>query len=181
MIIAEIVYSNLTMMKKYFYYRKPLLLAVLLSLFLLPSCDLSNEPDDPELNERLQIQNFLSENDTLDFQVTSSGLYYLDYIPGTGLQAETHDTAYLYYAVHYLNRNILQTNLDTYDTLIVPVNEGKLVPGFDEAVTYMKVGGISLFVAPSKLAFGERGDYYIRPFTPFIFQANLVKLVKHTD
>ncbi len=168
-------------MMKYLYYQKSLFLAVLLSLLLLQSCDLSSGPDDPALNESLQIQNFLSDNDTLDFQLKTSGLYYLDYIPGTGLQAETHDTAYLYYAVHYLNRNILQSNLDTSDTLIVPVNEGKLVPGFDEAVTYMKVGGISLFLAPSKLAFGERGNLYINPYTPFIFQANLVKLVKHTD
>jgi FKBP-type peptidyl-prolyl cis-trans isomerase len=181
MIIAEIVYSNLIMMRKYFYYQKPLFLAVLFSFFLLPSCDLSSGPDDPELNEKLQIQNFLADNDSLDFQLTSSGLYFLDYIPGTGLQAETHDTAYLYYAVHYLNRNIFQSNLDTSDTLIVPVDEGALVPGFDEALTYMKEGGISLFIAPSKLAFGEKGNLYVNPYTPFIFQANLVKLVKHID
>lgn len=168
-------------MKKIFFYQKSLFLAVLFSLFLLPSCDLSSGPDDPELNEELQIQNFLSDNDTLDFQLKTSGLYYLDYIPGTGLQAETHDTAYLYYAIHYINRNILEANLDTDDTLIVPVNEGKLIPGFDEAVTYMKVGGTSLFIAPSKLAFGERGNLYIPPYTPFLFQVNLVKLVKYTD
>ncbi|HAX93793.1 MAG TPA: hypothetical protein DCY25_07605 [Bacteroidales bacterium] len=169
------------MMKKYFYYQKPLVLAVLFSLFFLPSCDLSSGPDDPELNERLQIQNFLSDNDTLDFQLTSSGLYYLDYIPGTGLQAETHDTAYIFYAIHYINRSILDSNLDTSDTLIKPVNEGELIPGFDEALTYMKEGGTSLFILPSKLAYGEQGNYFIPPYTPFICQINLVKLVKHID
>lgn len=154
---------------------------MLLSLFLLPSCNLSDDPEDPELNERLQIQNFLSDNDTLDFQLTASGLYYLDYIPGTGLQAETHDTAYIFYAMHYINRTILESNFDTDDTLIKPVNEGKLIPGFDEALTYMKEGGTSLIIVPSKLAYGEQGNYFIPPYTPFIFQVNLVKLVKNID
>ncbi|MDX9947859.1 MAG: FKBP-type peptidyl-prolyl cis-trans isomerase [Bacteroidales bacterium] len=168
-------------MKKYFYYLKPLFLAVLLSLFLLPSCDLSDDPDDPKLNERLKIQNFLSDNDTLDFDLKTSGLYFLDYIPGTGLQAETHDTAYIFYAMHLLNRSVVETNFDTSDTLIKPVNEDELIPGFDEALTYMKEGGTSLIIVPSVLAYGEDGNYFIPPYTPFIFQINLVKLVKHTD
>ncbi len=168
-------------MKKYIYFQKPFLTAALLSLFILPSCDLSNDIEDRELNEKLQIQNFLSENDTLDFELKTSGLYYLDFIPGTGLQAETHDTAYIFYSMHLINRSIYETNFETDDTLIKPVNEGKLIPGFDEALTYMREGGTSLIVVPSKLAFGEEGNYYVAPYTPFIFQINLVKLVKHAD
>lgn len=168
-------------MKKYIYFQKPFLTGALLSLLILPSCDLSNGIEDRELNEKLQIQNFLSENDTLDFELKTSGLYYLDFIPGTGLQAETHDTAYIFYSMHLINRSIYETNFETDDTLIKPVNEGKLIPGFDEALTYMREGGTSLIVVPSKLAFGEEGNYYVAPYTPFIFQINLVKLVKHTD
>ena len=179
--MLELSILKFTIMKKYPCLQKPLFMTVLLSLFLLASCDLSDGPDDPELNERLQIQNFLSNNDTLDFELKTSGLYFLDFIPGTGLQAETHDTAYILYSMHLLNRSVVETNFDTSDTLIKPVNEGKLIQGFDEALTYMKVGGTSLIIVPSKLAYGEEGNYYIPPYTPFIFQVNLVKLVKHTD
>lgn len=181
MIFADLSVFNPIAMKKYLYSQKTALLFAIASLFLMPSCDLSNDIEDPELNEKLQIQNFLSENDTIDFEFKSSGLYYYDHKPGTGLQAETHDTAYIFYAMHRINRTIFETNFDTDDTLIKPVNEGKLIPGFDEALTYMREGGTSLIIVPSKLAYGEKGNYFIPPYTPFIFQINLVKLVKHTD
>jgi FKBP-type peptidyl-prolyl cis-trans isomerase len=70
--------------------------------------------------------------------------------------------------------------MGTTDTLIFPVNEGKLsVIGFDEGITYMKEGGRAFFLVPSSLAFGASGTYYIYPYTPFIFQVQLVKLKKH--
>ncbi len=181
MIFAVLICFNPITMKIPHFFQKPLLPAVLLSLFFLPSCDLSSDIEDRQLNEKLQIQDFLSDNDTLHFELKTSGLYYLDYVPGTGPQAETHDTAYIYYAMHLLNRSLVESNFDTSDTLIKPVNEGKLIPGFDEALTYMKEGGTSLIVVPSKLAYGEQGNYYISPYTPFIFQINLVKLDKHIE
>lgn len=181
MIFEDIYVFNLFTMKNYFYLMKTVLLTVLISLFLLPSCDLSTGIKDPEENERLQIQDFLLRNDTIDFELKPSGLYYYEHTTGTGLQAETHDTAYVFYAMHLLNRAIYDTNFDGNDTLIQPVNEGKLIAGVDEALTYMKVGGISLVLVPSKLAYGEKGNYFVPPYTPFIFQINLVKLVKNTD
>jgi len=45
----------------------------------------------------------------------------------------------------------------------------------------MKVGGTSLILVPSKLAYGENGNIYVPPYTPFVFQIDLVKLVKNTD
>ena len=155
------------------------ILSVFIALISLVSCDLSLKTDDLEAKEKLDISNFISNNDTIDFEKKSSGLYYYDLIIGTGSQVETHDTAYVFYAIQYLTTQVFETNFGTTDTLKFLVNEGKTLPGFDEGITYMKEGGKSLIVAPSNLAFGTQGNYYVAPFTPFLFQIYLVKLKKH--
>ena len=181
MIFEDIYVFNLFAMKKYFFFMKTALLIVLMSMFLLPSCDLSSGIDDSAEKERLLIHNFLSQNDTIDFELKPSGLYYYEHEAGTGLQAEPHDTVYVFYAMNALNTSMFETNYETPDPLLKPIGEGELIAGFDESLTYMKVGGTSLILVPSKLAYGENGNIYVPPYTPFVFQIDLVKLVKNTD
>ena len=156
-----------------------IMLSGMVIVALLSSCDPSKNNVDLEEQEQLSIASFLSANDTLDFERKASGLYYLDLVVGTGPMAEANDTAYLFYAVQYLSGVIFDTNFETTDTLIFKVNGGNLIPGFEEGVTYMREGGRSIFLAPSSLAYGSAGNYYISPYTPLIFQTHLVRLVKH--
>jgi len=159
--------------------RHLIMLSGICVMVLLSSCDPTRNKEDLEAQEELKIQSFLSANDTLDFERKTSGLYYLDLVVGTGPLAETDDTAYMFYAMQYLSGSIFDTNMETTDTLIFPVNRGTLILGFEEGVTYMREGGKSIFLVPSILAYGSVGTYYISPYTPFIFQTHLVKLVKH--
>ena len=158
--------------------RRLFMLSGFIALISLTSCDPTLNTDDLEAKEKLDISNFILNNDTIDFVKKSSGLYYYDLVEGTGAQAETHDTAYLFYAIQYLTTQVFETNFGTTDTLKVLVSEGKTLPGFDEGISYMKEGGKALLVAPSSLAFGSQGNYYVSPFTPFLFQIYLVKLKK---
>jgi FKBP-type peptidyl-prolyl cis-trans isomerase len=155
------------------------MLAGFMIMISLVSCLPSSKSDDLEAKENLDIQKFLSDHDTITFEKKTSGLYYYSYLEGTGPQVETHDTAYVFYSMHYISGQLYDTNLGTKDTIIFPVNEGKLIPGFEEGVSYMREGGIAILVVPSSLAFGTSGTNYISPFTPFIFQVDLVKLKKH--
>ncbi len=155
------------------------MLSGLVVMALLSSCDPASNSVDLEAQEQLSIESFLSANDTLDFERKTSGLYYFDLAVGTGPMAEANDTAYMFYAMQYLSGIIFDTNFETTDTLIFKVNGGKLIPGFEEGVTYMREGGRAIFLAPSSLAYGSAGNYYISPYTPLIFQTHLVRLVKH--
>lgn len=151
----------------------------LLALISLVSCDPSVNMDDLEAKEKLDISNFMSNNDTIDFERKSSGLYYYNLVAGTGPRAEAQDTAYVFYALQYLTTQIFETNLGTSDTLKVLVNDEKLLLGFKEGLTYMNEGGKAILVLPSSLAFGSQGSYYVSPYTPFLLQIYLVKLKKH--
>lgn len=156
------------------------LLPGLLILVCFTSCDPSKKWKDMEKDEKQAIQNFLTDNDSIDFELKTSGLYYHDVRVGPGPQAETHDTAYIFYTMKYLTGVSIETNVGTTDTLIFPVNEGMLsVRGFDEAVTYMKEGGLAKLLVPSDLAFGAYGTMDIPSYTPLLFDIELIKLTKY--
>src|SRR4030042_6356771 len=143
-----------------------------LIIILITSC-LGTEKYEKE--EKEEIQKFLMRNPDLDFYLKESGLYYLDVKVGTGVQPVTNDTAYIFYTGRYLDESKFGTNVGTTDTLIAPVNVGYLIPGFDEAITYMKVGGNSKFIVPSYLGYGQSG-YYFPAYTPILFEVDLVRV-----
>lgn len=152
-----------------------IVISCLIALSLV-SCFPSTE--ELEKEEANKIQDYLTENPSLDFELRSSGLYYLEVTAGTGLAAATHDTAYVFYSVSLLDGTILESNYGTSDTLIFPADEGYLIAGFEEGLSYMKSGGNSIFLVPSILGYGSTGNYYgtIEGYTPLIFDVKLLKV-----
>jgi FKBP-type peptidyl-prolyl cis-trans isomerase len=154
------------------YLRTTLLIAGTILLALV-SCDLSTKVEN---NEAEKIGEFLSVNDTITFTHTTSGLYYTDLVAGTGPQAATHDSAFIKHTILYLSGAVVYSNLETDDTLKVTVNEGFLLAGFDEGLTYMHEGGRTLLLLPSSLAYGQYGYMGIPGYTPLLIDVHLVKL-----
>jgi len=152
--------------------RVKIIVPVLIITFIIPSC-IGLEKF--ENREKEEIQKFLFMNPDLNFELKPSGLYYLDVKVGTGIQPVAHDTTYTFYTATFLNNLIMGTNVGTQDTLISPLGEGILIPGFEEALTYMKVGGKSLFIVPSYLGYGQT-DYRIPSYTPLLFEVDLVRV-----
>jgi FKBP-type peptidyl-prolyl cis-trans isomerase len=148
------------------------LLAIVLIL-LLGSCDPSKKYVKQEEEE---IQNYFSSNPTLNFELQASGLYYLPVQVGTGIMPVQHDTAWVKYTGKFLDGTVFDTNVGKADTLMVPVAEGWLIPGFDEGITLMNQGGKAMLLIPSKLAYGTAGYYIISPYTPLLFDMELVKV-----
>ena len=159
--------------------KRTLLHLVLLGLIMnvLPSC-LSTKTEEYEQKEAAEIQEYLDSNPALNFELKTSGLYYLDIVTGNGLPASVHDTAYVFYSVTFLDGKELDSNVGTKDTLIFPIGEGLLISGFDEGITYMIEGGQAKFLVPSKLAYGSAGNYYgtIPAYTPLLFDVSLVRV-----
>jgi FKBP-type peptidyl-prolyl cis-trans isomerase len=154
-------------------YLKSRLLIAGLILLAPASCSISNKVEN---NEEEQIRSFLALNDTINFQHTASGLYYTDLEVGTGPLAVTHDSAFIKHAIMYLNGQVIYSNLETSDTLKIPINEGYLLAGFDEGLTYMHVGGRALLLIPSSLAYGASGYMGIPGYTPLLIDVRLARL-----
>jgi FKBP-type peptidyl-prolyl cis-trans isomerase FkpA len=146
--------------------RNIILAAVAVLLVMSSGCDSTKSLEREEAN---QIQNYLGEHPDLHYIKKESGLYYLDDTVGTGPLAMTHDTAYIFYRGSNLSETGFNTNIGSTDTLIRPVNEGWFIKGFDEALTYMRVGGKAKVIVPSYLGYQD--------YNPLLFDIYLVKLV----
>jgi FKBP-type peptidyl-prolyl cis-trans isomerase FkpA len=141
-------------------------------IIFVTSCDSSKKHREDEQNV---IVNYLGVNPTLNYELKTSGLYYLDVLEGTGSPAVKNDTAYVKYKLTLLNGTELKVDKDT---LVFPVDNGWWLPGFDESITYMNEGGKAQVIVPSSLAYAGIGYYEIPPYAPLLYNIELFKLVK---
>jgi FKBP-type peptidyl-prolyl cis-trans isomerase FkpA len=150
-----------------------LLFVVVVLLTTLVSCNPANKYEE---EEKSQIQTYLKSNPNQVFELKPSGLYYLEVLAGTGRAPVIHDTAYIKYTGKFLDGIVFDTNVGKTDTLSFPVNEGWMIEGMDEAITYMKQGGKSTVLIPSSLAYGTTGYYIIPGYTSLLFEIELVRV-----
>jgi FKBP-type peptidyl-prolyl cis-trans isomerase len=159
------------MIKKYF--QSILLLLAVTLVLSLGSCDPAKKY---EKREKAEIQNFISSNGDLNFELQPSGLYYCEVLTGTGRTPIIHDSAYVFLKVKFLDETVYYTN-EGKDTLVFPVAEGGLIYGLDEGLTLMKEGGKASLLVPSSLAYGTSGNGYGIPgYTPLLYEVQLVRV-----
>ena len=160
------------MIKKYF---QPVLMFLAIGLILsLVSCDPSRKY---EKAEKDSINNYLSDNFNKDFELKPSGLYYYEEVAGSGESPVAGDTVYVQYSGSFLDGTVFDTNIGKAD-FSFPIGVGFAIYGFDEGITYMKPGGKSLLLIPSKLGYGASGNYYISGYTPLLFEVTLTSIHK---
>ena len=110
--------------------------------------------------------------------VTSeSGLEYKDIECGDGETAEAGDTVF----VHYTGKLADGTEFDSSegrDPLKVTLGTGGVIPGFDEGLTGMKLGGKRELTIPPELGYGPTGTGPIPPNATLIFEVEIVDIKK---
>ncbi len=156
--------------------RKNTVSLIILAAFfvmLLGSCDPSKKY---EREENAKIQDYLNYNPDLNFEPQPSGLYYLEVLPGTGIMPVAHDTVYVIYTGQFLDGSVFDTNVGK-DTLVFPLDEGWMIPGLEEGISKMSVGGKSVLLIPSKLAYGSSGFYIIPGYTPLLYDVELARVM----
>lgn len=121
-----------------------------------------------------------SLEDTL-YVLYPSGLYYIELIPGTGPYPTDNDTVYFKYRASFTDYVQFDNN-DPYEVplsyVIGSLNTVEL--GVDEGLRYMKEGGTSRLLTPSKLAFGFNGIWGIVPgYTPVLWTIELDSIKQH--
>jgi FKBP-type peptidyl-prolyl cis-trans isomerase FkpA len=150
----------------------------IVSVILMLSVAACNPSAKMEKQETEQINEYLSQNSSLNFVKQPSGLYYLEVVPGTGISPVRTDSVYVKYTGKFLDGTVFDSNVASgklYGSVI-----GNNIAGFDEGITLMKQGGKSTLLIPSKLAYGGTGTYGISGFTPLLFDIELIKVVPHS-
>jgi FKBP-type peptidyl-prolyl cis-trans isomerase len=107
--------------------------------------------------------------------ITGSGLQYQDIVVGTGAEAKPGATVSVHYTGWLTDGTKFDSSVDRNKPLEFPLGQGYVIPGWDEGVSGMKVGGQRRLTIPPDLAYGEKGSPpVIPPNATLIFDVKLL-------
>ena len=115
--------------------------------------------------------------DEEDFTTTDSGLKFYDLKAGTGDVPVTGQTVVVHYTGWLTDGTQFDSSLDRGEPISFVLGEGNVIPGWDEALATMKVGGKRQLVIPPDLAYGDQGGgSVIPPGATLIFEVELLEI-----
>ena len=146
---------------------------LLATLLLLAAC---REPDVVAPPRDLQLIDYAPElNVDLERMTrTSSGLYLQDVRTGVGDEANTGDTIRLLYAGYLPDGTLVEAILDADRTPPFVLGAGRTIPGWEEGIPGMRVGGVRKLVIPPALGFGPSGRAPVPPNAVLVFDLELL-------
>lgn len=119
-----------------------------------------------------------TEVEEADYTTTDSGLKYYDFEEGTGESPETGQGVSVHYTGWLEDGTMFDSSLTRGQPFEFQVDVGQVIPGWDEGVASMKVGGKRQLVIPSDLAYGEQGagGGIIPPNATLVFEVELLEV-----
>jgi len=116
--------------------------------------------------------------DEADFTTTDSGLKYYDLVEGDGAVAEAGQDVTVNYTGWLTDNVKFDSSLDAGQPFTFNLGSGGVIPGWDEGVAGMKVGGTRQLVIPADLGYGEFGAGSIPPGATLIFEVELLDVAE---
>ncbi len=110
---------------------------------------------------------------------TPSGLSYVDIVVGNGPSPVSGKPVKVHYTGWLENGTKFDSSVDRGEPFVFTIGAGEVIPGWDEGVMTMKVGGKRRLTVPAKLGYGEAGaGGVIPPNATLIFEVELLEVVQ---
>lgn len=118
-----------------------------------------------------------------DFNITvqpsETGVYYLEIKTGTGDVVEEGDLVSIHYNLYNLDNKLIESSYND-EPLQFVYGSGDMVPGIEEGVSNMRVGGKSTIIVPSQMGFGGVAiDKDLPAYSTVIFDLELIDVQKN--
>jgi|GEM_PF-184380 len=156
--------------------------------------DYKADMDKKKAAEPAKIKTYIDDNN-LKVQTSPSGLQYVITAPGSGVKAVDGDTVSVNYTGKFTKKGEDKKYkiFDTSDEKLAkeakvhqpgrPYGPTKMVvggtvPGFTEALKLVGKGGKVTAIIPSKLGYGDQGGGPIGPFSPLVFEIEVLDVIK---
>jgi len=160
---------------------KRLKLAPLLALAILVACDSGSKTVEKEMEGAADtpppqaVAKLVEGFDSgLEIVTTATGLQYVDIVKGDGGPVETGRTVSVHYTGWLLDGTKFDSSYDRGQPLKFAIGTGRVIPGWDEGVGGMEIGGRRRLAIPPELGYGERGIGPIPPNSTLIFDVELL-------
>ena len=140
--------------------------------------------------EPVKIKKYIADNN-LKVTQTASGLNYIITKQGSGIKPVPGDTVVVNYTVKLTSGKVLETSvraeaqkaklpvnpMSPYKPVRFAIGVKGMIKGWDEGMQLLNKGATATLILPSELAYGEQGYQQIQPFTPLVFDVELVDVV----
>jgi FKBP-type peptidyl-prolyl cis-trans isomerase FkpA len=140
--------------------------------------------------EPVKIKKYITDNN-LKVTTTASGLNYVITQKGNGQMPVAGDTVVVNYVGKMLSGKVFETNvkaeavkeklainpMNPFKPIRFPIGVPGMIAGWNEGLPLFTKGAKGTLILPSNLAYGEQGNGPIGPFTPLVFEIELVDIV----
>jgi len=140
--------------------------------------------------EPIAINKYIADN-KLKVTKTASGLSYVITKEGSGVKPAVGDTVMITYIGKNINGKVFDTNIkdeakkaklpinpaNPYKPLPYAIGSQGMIPGLAEGLALLSPGEKATFILPSDLGYGERGSGPVQPFSPMVFDIEVVSVV----
>jgi peptidylprolyl isomerase len=110
---------------------------------------------------------------------TASGLKYSDLVVGKGASPVAGKKVKVHYTGTLENGKPFDSSVERKEPFSFVIGVGQVIPGWDEGVMTMKVGGKRKLIIPSKLGYGASGaGGVIPPNATLLFDVELLDVSK---
>jgi FKBP-type peptidyl-prolyl cis-trans isomerase len=108
---------------------------------------------------------------------TESGLTIIDLVDGDGETCTAGQAVTVHYTGWLQNGTKFDSSHDRDEPFEFDLGAGRVIPGWDEGVLGMKVGGKRKLTIPPKLAYGSKGaGGVIPPNATLVFEVELIEV-----
>lgn len=108
---------------------------------------------------------------------TPSGLHVEDVQEGAGPPVQPGDDIVVHYTGWLVDGTRFDSSRDNDSPFTLAIGTGEVIPGWDEGIPGMRVGGVRRLVIPPSLAYGNEGaGGVIPPGATLVFEVELLEI-----
>lgn len=108
---------------------------------------------------------------------TPSGLQYEELVPGSGSSPQPGKMVTVHYTGWLTDGRKFDSSVDRNEPFVFRIGAGEVIPGWDEGVMTMKIGGKRKLIVPAALGYGAAGaGGVIPPNATLVFEVILLDI-----
>jgi peptidylprolyl isomerase len=139
---------------------------LLIAAISIPACSQKEAKTAPEKGTEVQAPAGATK--------TASGLSYLDVVKGTGAAPVSGKNVTVHYTGWLESGKKFDSSVDRGQPFSFRIGAGEVIPGWDEGVISMRVGGKRKLIIPAALGYGANQMGEIPPNSTLIFEVELL-------